>query len=77
MNQNQSDSVYDWLYWLFLGLVVAACISYPIRMLFFPSSYGKLSIAQEILVFVATAVVLAVCIVRPVVKNLERGVDGE
>jgi hypothetical protein len=63
------DTWQDWLWWLFWGLVIASCVSYPLRWLFFPELWGKLTPLQEFMIFVFTVLGLTVFVVRPFCKK--------
>jgi polyferredoxin len=69
--QGSKTTVKDWLWWLLWGLIIAACVSYPIRWFFWRELYGKLSILQEILLFLVTVFGLAFFVVRPFCRGMD------
>jgi hypothetical protein len=72
MRNDQRDTWQNWVWWLFWGLIVASCVSYPLRWLFFPEFWGRLSWKQELIVFVITVGLLAVFVVKPFCKNMAK-----
>jgi len=64
------DTWQDWAWWLLWGLIIAACVSYPLRYLLNPDFWRQLNWWQEILLLIVTVVGTAVFVVRPFCKNM-------
>ncbi len=71
MNQpGKKDTWRDWAAWLFYGLIISACVSYPLRLFFNPDFWNGLNWWQDIVYFLITVVGIAAFVVRPFVKGM-------
>ena len=71
MNKPSSkDTWQDWAWWLLWGLIIAACVSYPLRYMLNHDFWSQLNWWQEILLLIVTVVGTAVIVVRPFCKNM-------
>ncbi len=70
MNRSSmKDTWQDWAWWFLWGLIIAACVSYPLRYLLNPDFWSQLNWWQEVLGLILTVVCTTVFVVRPFFKK--------
>lgn len=66
-----NDTLQDWVWWLFCSLILASCVTYPLRWFLYPETLAKLTLIQEGVLFFVTVVGQAIFIIRPFCKGME------